>query len=139
MGWTPKYKTSEQCHVQESLLQAFYVTYKSIIMKYKHLSYILIFICVGACQKRIEIAPPIGTITSSQVFSTDDQAVSAVSGIYLKMINTNQAFANYGMTIFAGLSADELTPFIKTNPLFSQFLRDSLLPTNTILINSFWG
>ncbi|HWK04806.1 MAG TPA: RagB/SusD family nutrient uptake outer membrane protein [Puia sp.] len=92
-----------------------------------------------ACKKTIQIPPPTGTITTSQVFSSDNQAISAASGMYFNMINTSRSFSNYGMSIFCGMSADELIIFDQTQQDIDQFQKNNLSTTNTIVDGNFWG
>lgn len=78
------------------------------------------FICIGlfcflSCTKLVEIDPPKNTITTSQVFSDSADAVSALLGVYSNLALTGAGsynnFSNSGITIFCGMSADELFPF----------------------------
>jgi hypothetical protein len=56
------------------------------------------------------------------------------------MINTNGCFSNYGMTLFSGLSSDELIPFDQnTNDLYIQFQQNNISSTNSYITSSFWG
>ena len=93
-----------------------------------------------SCKKLIEIPPPTGSITTSQVFSTDEQATSATTSMYLKMINSSQIFSSSGMTLFGGVSADELASFDQsTSSLYVSFQKNSLLSSNTSISNFFWN
>jgi hypothetical protein len=72
---------------------------------------LLMSYCFGGCKKLIQIQPPVNSITTTEVFSTDAQSNSALAGIYAQMINAGnpyEAFSNGGITIFGGLSSDEL-------------------------------
>jgi starch-binding outer membrane protein, SusD/RagB family len=69
-----------------------------------------LFFCAGlltACKKFIEIPPPVDQAISSTVFSDDESATTAINGLYSLMMIQNFAFANSGMTLYPGLSADE--------------------------------
>ena len=90
------------------------------------------------CKKLITIPPPVGSITTSQVFSSDNQAQSAMTGIYYNMIN-NQNFSRYGMSIFGGMSADELLIFNKTQTPYVQFQENDLTSSNAIVSGNFWA
>lgn len=75
-----------------------------------------LFFCAGfltACKKFIEIPPPVDQAISSTVFSDDESATTAIDGLYSLMMVQNFAFANSGMTLYPGLSADE---FYNTSP-----------------------
>src|SRR5258708_13763249 len=108
-------------------------------IKSSYIGVLFISLRLISCKKLISIPPAVGTITSSQVFSTDDQAVAAVSGIYFKMINSYRSFSSSGITIFSGMSADELIPFDQNiNDLFAQFEQNQLVSTNSIIEGNFW-
>jgi len=77
-------------------------------------------VMLNSCKKLLEIDPPINTITTGELFATNQQAEWAIAGIYSKMINGvelstsalrqigNNNFAAGHSTILGGLSADEL-------------------------------
>ncbi|MFA4870201.1 MAG: RagB/SusD family nutrient uptake outer membrane protein [Pedobacter sp.] len=67
------------------------------------------------CRKLIAIDPPLDTVTTVEVFSTDALATSAMAGVYTLMANGNGNFpqptSGFSMgltTILGGLSSDEL-------------------------------
>jgi hypothetical protein len=87
--------------------------------------------CLFSCKKLVDIPPPVSTITTSQVFATDDQAESAMAGIYYGMINSvNPSPFCGGVTINAGMSADEFICFNGTDETSLQFQNNTLLSTN---------
>lgn len=67
------------------------------------------------CKKILEIDPPIGTINTKDVFASNEQAQSAMAGVYTKLINgtnPNLSSGSYGFamgltSILCALSADE--------------------------------
>jgi len=71
-----------------------------------------------ACKKLIEIGEPINTLTTTEIFSTDATATSAMSGVYSTMINgfdgglastSSQSVFSAGLTTKLGaVSSDEL-------------------------------
>lgn len=79
----------------------------------------LLSVFFSSCTKLLEVDAPIDSITTEELFSTNDQAEWAISAIYSKMINgdqitTIQTVADRGFaaglsTILGGLSSDELT------------------------------
>ena len=96
-------------------------------------------LCLG-CKKILQIPAPIGNITTSQVFSSNTQAGYAVSGMYFNMINSGQlSYANSGLTVFGGLSADEFILFDQTNTNVEQFQQNKLLPTNNYINTQLWS
>ncbi|BAU54067.1 RagB/SusD family nutrient uptake outer membrane protein [Mucilaginibacter gotjawali] len=69
-----------------------------------------------ACKKLIEVDEPINTLTTTEIFSTDATATSAMAGVYSAMINgTTSGSASGGFQEFsaclstqlAGMSSDE--------------------------------
>lgn len=75
---------------------------------------------VTGCNKMLDIKDPINSITTNQVFQTDDQASIALNGLYSYLINGgenelnsyatlgNELYSAGGVTLAAGHSADEL-------------------------------
>ena len=87
----------------------------------RHQQYILfaLALCVvTGCKKLIEIDPPKSTITTEQLFSSNEQAEWAVAGIYSKLIHgtayeftSTAAEKNFGAglsTILGSFSSDEM-------------------------------
>lgn len=101
---------------------------------------LLFALLTNSCKKLVQIPPPVGTISTSQVFSTDAQATSAISGLYFNMINTYQGFASGQLSIYCGLSADELIPFNK-NPgnSFQQFQQNNLQSIDFNIRYNIWS
>lgn len=72
------------------------------------------------CNKMLDIKDPVNSITTSQVFQSDDQAAIALNGLYSYLINGgqnelnsfatlgNELYSAGGITLAAGHSADEL-------------------------------
>ena len=88
----------------------------------------------------IAIDPPSNSITTSQVFSSDLNAIAATASIYSDLINNNFGFANGGMTLYAGLSADELMLFnLNPDDDYGQFQTNSLNAANYQIYGSLWG
>jgi len=94
--------------------------------------------CVSAsvsCKKLLDVPPPLSQISTSSVFGSDANATKAMAGLYIQMMLNSRSLMNGGVTIYAGLSADELvnanafpasaeTPF-RTNSLSA----DNILST----------
>ncbi|WEK36491.1 MAG: RagB/SusD family nutrient uptake outer membrane protein [Candidatus Pseudobacter hemicellulosilyticus] len=102
---------------------------RSTIIKW--LFYIGIVSATG-CSKFLDVDPPIDTLTTAEVFATNQQAEWAIAGVYSKMINGMEAsfdgsaiaFTNFGAglsTIMGGLSADDMMLPIATgsNPFLA--------------------
>ena len=108
------------------------------------MNYIIKILCLlviaTSCKKLIEIPEPSNSLTTSQLFASDNEAVAAVMGIYSQMSygDNNIRFASGGITILAGLSADELHIFNKNSSNF-EFETNAILITNGTPLQYFWG
>jgi hypothetical protein len=106
---------------------------------YRRILYSIFFLNFISCDKLVDIPAPINSITASQVFSNDNEASAAVAAIYSYMSlggqYSNLVFSNGGMTIYAGLSSDELSDFY---PGSDQFLTNTLISGNTTPYTVFW-
>lgn len=92
---------------------------------------------IASCKKLVAIPPPVNSVTTSQVFSTDQEATEAMSGVYYNMMHGGATFSE-GMTIYPGASADELVFFSRNNTGNIQFQENQLLPNNLNVIG-FWN
>lgn len=102
---------------------------------------ILFFLLITfSCSKMVAIPEPTNILTTNQMFSTDDQAVSVINGIYANMVNgTSLNFGNGGITIYTGMSADELKNFSQVNPGNIQFQDNTLQANNNIIYTALWS
>lgn len=96
-----------------------------------------------SCKKFIQVEPDNQQIVASQAFSSDETAVSAISGVYHDMISTN-SFANGSASSIlqlAGLSADELIPYSEADAdkQAIQFLHNAIRTDNELLYNPMWS
>ncbi len=101
-------------------------------------SWILILIMVVSCKKFVDVAPPSNLILQNLVFSNDKTAISAVTGLYSKMAITNLSICNGGLSVYCGLSSDELSN-TAANPNYDPFLSNTVTPDNSIINTSFWS
>lgn len=97
------------------------------------LAYVISFFCSG-CKKDIRIDSPASSITTTEVFADSIDAVSAVTGMYSAMLTNGLSFGCGAISVFCGLSADELLPF---NSSYIQLSDNSLIATNGI-VPVFW-
>jgi len=75
-------------------------------------SFSLIVGLVG-CNKLVEVAPPVTSITDDNVYASDATAIAVLTGIY-GQLSTTSNYNSMGLTtisLFSGLSSDELTLF----------------------------
>jgi len=64
----------------------------------------------SSCKKLVEIDEPRKTVTTTDVFSTNQQAAGVIAGMYSQMMTNNSSlvFSNGATTMYGGLSSDEL-------------------------------
>ncbi|HUQ64788.1 MAG TPA: RagB/SusD family nutrient uptake outer membrane protein [Flavitalea sp.] len=113
-------------------------------MNFKYKEYtglLLMALSLGSgCKKILQTDPPINTITTPQVFASDEQVLSAAAGLYYNMINSLRGFSSGAVTIFSGMSAYEIIPFNQDfNAGLSQFQNNDLLQNNQLVYNNFWS
>lgn len=65
-------------------------------------------IAFPGCRKLTETSTQQQLMTSERVFSNDDGAEAAMIGVYIDMASSLKGFMNAGISLDAGLSADEL-------------------------------
>lgn len=92
-----------------------------------------------SCKKFIDVGPPSNQLLTSSAFASDASAISAVSGIYSRMIDyQGQGFASgglYSITCITALSSDELVSYASQD----EFAANSIFPDNGILNYSLWS
>jgi hypothetical protein len=90
-----------------------------------------------SCKKFIDVDPPVNQIISDEIFKDEGLALSAVTGIYSEMMNSGNKFSAGELTIYAGLSADELWP--TTNIIRTDFATNAIKENaHALLLSSFW-
>jgi len=84
-----------------------------------------------SCKKLLDVPPPLSQISNSSVFGSDANAAKAMTGLYIQMMQNSRSLLNGGVTIYAGLSADEL---VNANShlasIETPFRTNSLSPDN---------
>jgi len=112
----------------------------------KYYNLIVLGFCIISvgCKKLVSIGEPINTVTTTEAFSTSDQANSAIAGIYSSMINQGSLlginFFSGSLSIYCGMSADELVPVtLAPIPIISQFQNNTLQFDNLITDQNFWA
>jgi len=111
---------------------------KKLIKTYIHLfTLTALFPSILSCKKFVAVDPPQTAITSAELFSTDQGAISAVAGLYSQMSLTNLNMTNGGATVYCGLSSDEIVN-TTTNASFDQLKNNALTADNSIISSRFW-
>lgn len=81
-----------------------------------------------SCKKFIEVEEPVTSTNAGNVYTVDATAASVLTGIYTQI--SKSSFPNGGITslsLFPGLSADELTVFSLSNTRYPPYYLNSLL------------
>lgn len=95
----------------------------------------LLAVCAG-CKKFVEVGPPKTEVVLTEAFKQDNSATSAVLGIYINMLHDFQ-FINSGISVYSGLSADELESFAQLSEEL-EFQQNKLTSNNPI-ITTMWS
>ncbi|MDB5024945.1 MAG: RagB/SusD domain protein [Mucilaginibacter sp.] len=105
----------------------------------KNLFYILLIV-LGAvsCKKFVDIPPSPQLIATSAIFSDDNTATSAVDGVYASMRAGSPAFENGAISIYCGLSADEIVN-TSSSSAYGPFFMNAIPTNNTTLLATFWA
>lgn len=93
-----------------------------------------ILLGLGSCSDFTEVDIPVSEQDATIVFSSDESALTAVTGIYIGMTNNFGHFANMYTTYYAGMSADELT-YIGTDTGRVSLNANELRPNNAQVQN----
>jgi starch-binding outer membrane protein, SusD/RagB family len=100
---------------------------------------ILYILLVSACKKFVEVPMPKNELSTSAVFEDSTGCVSAVNGIFIDMMQSfTPVITNGGLTIYTGLSSDELYP-ATTNIDQKQFYDNDISPFNLTNQGQLWA
>jgi len=92
---------------------------------------------VISCESFLEVDPPKTEISNDILFQNENTAEAVVIGLYARMAENPLSFSNAGLTLMAGLSADELE-YHGSNPEYREFYENALQPTNSQNLRQFW-
>jgi starch-binding outer membrane protein, SusD/RagB family len=95
-----------------------------------------IILVITGCKKFVDPDPPINQISSALVFSSEQTAKAAITGMYARFLNSNPDMFDGYLSIYSGLSADDLAR-TSANTNEDQYYNNALLSTNTT-ISSTW-
>jgi len=93
-----------------------------------HLLLISVLACAitfTSCTKFTDVPAPQNDLIAQQVFSSDYNATRTMIGVYTSIMDNKWSLLNGGLSVFCGLSADELT---RTQP----FLLEDAFAANTL-------
>jgi starch-binding outer membrane protein, SusD/RagB family len=97
----------------------------------------LIILTVTDCKKLVQVDEPDDSLSAGAVFSNDSLAQAAVAGLYIKVLNTTRFLLNGGMSLFPGLSADELERTSPSN-FEDQFNYNGIFSNNQLVNVNLW-
>lgn len=90
-----------------------------------------------SCKKLIAVDPPSDQIVSSEIFKSDATARAAATGIYSEMMNNANQFTTHAVSLYAGMSADELYYFSPGTR--DEFVSNNLTGSNHATLETlFW-
>lgn len=97
---------------------------------------VLVTTCTS-CKKLVQVNTPDELLDATHAFSNDSLAQAAITGIYIKIMSGKKYLLNGGVSIYAGLSADEITRTVSmTNE--DQFGNNALLSGNQLVNTNLW-
>lgn len=87
------------------------------------------------CKKLIEIDSPQGEIVGKDIYNTNANAISVITGVYGDMGYSSIFQGKNSISVCAGLSADEFTCISNSTDILSLFYRNGLLTDD----GGFWA
>jgi hypothetical protein len=91
-----------------------------------------------SCVKNLELTAPVTSTNSANVYKSDATAAAVLTGIYINMSQSDfRSGGIVSMSLFPGLSADELTLYDLNNTHYAPYYRNHLTSTN-VLSSDFW-
>ncbi|MCK7554086.1 RagB/SusD family nutrient uptake outer membrane protein [Chitinophaga sedimenti] len=81
------------------------------------------------CDKMLDIKDPVNSITTNQVFQSDEQAAGALNGLYSYLINGGSEEVVSGLTGSDVFSAGEL-PLLPVTPRMNCTIRRLMVSTS---------
>lgn len=89
---------------------------------------VILVILTSGCKKLVEVNAPVTSVNGDNVYTNDAQAASVLTGIYTKMAASSLLSLTgiTSMSLFPGLSADELALYSGGNAQYSAYYTNSL-------------
>ncbi|HEY8661299.1 MAG TPA: RagB/SusD family nutrient uptake outer membrane protein, partial [Hanamia sp.] len=91
-----------------------------------------------SCKKFVQVGPPPTQAELSKIFSSDQTANSATIGLYYQMAANNLTFFNGAITVYTGLSGDEIVN-VNANSGYDAFKINSIQSDNSTINSKFWN
>src|SRR5690606_9364273 len=88
--------------------------------------------CMSSCEDFIEVDVPDSKIVSEVVYSNDETAIGAMTGIYNELYRSSFSSGNRNsVNVLNGLSADDLKVIGTTSLNELEFEQNEIQPSNT--------
>ncbi len=101
-------------------------------------SVVQIFILIAAsCTSFVHVEDPNNQVTGNRVFTNDATAMTALNGLYSELMATPMSILNGGLSIYCGLSADELYNRVSTD-VRDEIRTNELQSTNSEIEYRLW-
>jgi tetratricopeptide (TPR) repeat protein len=98
---------------------------------------IFCILIAAGCKKLVHVNEPHDSLSTNTVFSNDSLAQAAVTGLYIKIMANTGFLLNGGMSLFPGLSADELMRTFPSN-YEDQFSSNAIISSNQLVNVNLW-
>lgn len=87
-----------------------------------------------SCKKIVDVDGPRNELVTTSVFKDSANAVAAITGMYVEMINVSTVlqFGNGAITVYTGLSGDELIP-TRDNASENEFFQNNISKENGLV------
>ena len=87
-------------------------------------------ICLS-CKKLVDVPAPVTGITSASAYNNDITAAAVMTGVYANMSNSSPAAGGLiGTSLYPSLSADELSIYGSSSPLYVAYYTNALTNNN---------
>jgi hypothetical protein len=113
----------------------------SIINKSTSFWMVLIVLLNCGCKKIVDVAAPVDKLVKDNVFTSDQTAISSLTGIYGVLGQPGVITGSSGISILTGLSADEFTlgSTVSDNKLISYYTNSLVSTSNLTLGADIWS
>lgn len=98
---------------------------------------ILFVFIMTSCKKFATVDPPPNQIESIKIFSNDQTAISAITGLYSMIGLSPTNFINGGVTLYTAAAADEIYPTSPSTDM-DPFVTNSISPLHPNLFTKLW-
>src|SRR5258707_12715140 len=106
-------------------------------MQFQYRSLIILltlFITSVSCKKLVSVPPPINSVNSVNIYSSDATSIAVLTGIYTNMSSLNVTASGItSLFLYGSLSADELTLFDINNVKYKPYYTNSLTNANAVV------